>query len=106
MENSNLERIDKMKCKVCGTEWQPSVQARYIAVVNGITGRIEYDCFDCPKCGCQNIAGNRIPTKKEVRRVEAVREYVCDHLCVHAAEDSEYLEQRCEECKLEELTRI
>lgn len=34
---------------------------------------------------------------------EKIREYVCDNLCRHAAEDSDYLEQRCEGCKIKEL---
>ena len=40
------------------------------------------------------------------RKIEELRAYVCDHLCVHAAEDSEYLEERCKECRLEELSDI
>lgn len=90
-----------MKCKVCGKEFEPDIQKQY----TGIIGVTEYDCFDCPGCGCQNIAGNRIPAKRSIN-VEELREYVCDHICVHAAEDSDYLEQRCKECRLDELTKI
>ncbi len=39
-------------------------------------------------------------------RMEELREYVCDHLCIHAVEDSDYLLVRCEECRLKELTEL
>lgn len=31
--------------------------------------------------------------------IEELMGYICDNLCVHAAEDSDYLIERCEECK-------
>lgn len=51
------------------------------------------------------MVGSRLPEKKGID-IEQLREYICDHVCVHAAEDSDHLEQRCEECRLEELTKI
>lgn len=39
-------------------------------------------------------------------QIEELREYMCDHLCVHAIEDSDYLQVRCEECRLKELTEL
>ena len=95
-----------MKCKVCGTEFKLEKSKRYTALSNGILGgTTEHDCFNCPECGCQNMVGTRLPEKKSID-VEQLREYICDHVCVHAAEDSDYLEHRCKECRLEELTKI
>lgn len=34
---------------------------------------------------------------------EEFMEYICDALCKHAAEDSDYLVQRCEECRIKEF---
>lgn len=34
---------------------------------------------------------------------EEFMEYICDDLCKHAAEDSDYLVQRCEECRIKEF---
>jgi hypothetical protein len=90
---------------VCGVEFKLEKSKRYTALGNTILGKTEYDCFNCPECGCQNIVGTRFPNKKSIS-VEQLREYVCDHICVHAAEDSDYLEHRCKECRLEELTEI
>lgn len=53
-----------MKCKVCGTEFEPKKEDKYIVKVTKrtsmVTADIEtYDAFDCPKCGCQQLAGLR-----------------------------------------------
>ena len=50
-----------MKCKVCGNEFEPEKEKRYTArAFNIITKEDFYDCFDCPKCGCQLIANKRM----------------------------------------------
>lgn len=54
-----------MKCKVCGHEFELNKENRYTSIREEnqlITGTIfrEYDCFDCPKCGCQNMVNERI----------------------------------------------
>lgn len=51
-----------MKCKVCETEFEPINENRYVVKdVDIITGRDTYwDCFDCPKCGCQIIGYKRL----------------------------------------------
>lgn len=53
-----------MKCKVCGTKFKPKKEDKYIVKVTKrtsmVTADIEtYDAFDCPKCGCQQLAGLR-----------------------------------------------
>lgn len=59
----------KIKCKVCGNEFNPIVERHYISRDEGNTGVIDalvskpeeklYDTFDCPECGCQVIAQER-----------------------------------------------
>ena len=52
-----------MKCNVCDTEFEPLKENKYTAKgKNFLTlEENEYDCFDCPKCGCQVIASKRMP---------------------------------------------
>ena len=59
-----------LKCKICGTEF-PAIDLRhYIAREITLSGGIaqafngeqesrEYDCYDCPQCGCLVIAQER-----------------------------------------------
>lgn len=58
----------KIKCKICGCEFNPIIEKHYISRDEGTTGlaiivRNEeeklYDTFDCPECGCQVIAQER-----------------------------------------------
>jgi predicted RNA-binding Zn-ribbon protein involved in translation (DUF1610 family) len=44
-------------CKVCGKEFTPRSYNK--KVVKTMSGK-HYDTFDCPKCGCQVIAHERI----------------------------------------------
>lgn len=59
--------------------------------------------------GANRELGYALAKKKRVikeikeKPIDDLREYVCDHLCVHAAEDSDCLEVRCEECRLKEM---
>ncbi len=51
-----------MKCNVCGHEFTPKKESKYIASQQtapmfGLTKY--YDCFDCPECGCQIVAQER-----------------------------------------------
>lgn len=58
-------------CKVCGREFPLMVEDHYIAqdprkigaIANFVNTdkAIEYDAFDCPHCGCQNIMQTRKP---------------------------------------------
>ena len=52
-----------MKCNVCGHEFTPKKENKYIASQQtapmfGLTKY--YDCFDCPECGCQIVAQERL----------------------------------------------
>ena len=52
-----------MKCNVCGHEFTPKKENKYIASqqtapIFGLTKH--YDCFDCPECGCQIVAQERL----------------------------------------------
>lgn len=59
----------KIKCKVCGNEFNPIAERHYISRDEGNTGVFDalvskpeeklYDTFDCQECGCQVIAQER-----------------------------------------------
>lgn len=59
-----------MKCKVCGADVDLEKENRYAAKeTNILTGHeLLWDCFDCPKCGCQVIASKRL---EKVERSDA-----------------------------------
>jgi hypothetical protein len=50
-----------MICKVCGKYFRANKENKYEVTVRpvGLSALVEetkiYECFDCPKCGCQNI---------------------------------------------------
>lgn len=59
-----------LKCKICETEFRATNDNHYISRDAGVNGGLNqsfngkheeklYDCFDCPKCGCQVIAQER-----------------------------------------------
>ncbi len=56
-----------MKCKVCGKRFRPTAEMRYLATENLAPLSVltavakTYECFDCPKCGCQNFVNIRMP---------------------------------------------
>ena len=64
-----MSGMKMMICNVCGYQFWPTVERHYVARDNGTTGIVSafkvsdetniYDTFDCPKCGCQNIAQGR-----------------------------------------------
>ena len=59
-----------MKCKICGKRMKLDKEEKYeiYNVPQGLKCLTEktviYECFDCPKCGCQNIINIR-----EINRV-------------------------------------
>lgn len=68
-ETSENLQIHKLKCNVCGCEFYPTADKRYTVIEPKVTGlitvvsddkRMLKDAFDCPACGCQIIAGNRL----------------------------------------------
>ena len=67
-KNSMIKKNKLHICKVCKTNFELLKENKYIACDNkGVqtiaTGYKYYECFDCPKCGCQNIVNIR---EKEV----------------------------------------
>lgn len=54
-----------MKCKVCGKRFKLKKENKYIKIKYPaglsvlIDNTVFYECFDCPKCGCQNIVNIR-----------------------------------------------
>lgn len=54
-----------MKCKVCGKRFRLEADKKYIYTKHpqGFGVLVEedkhYECFDCPRCGCQNIVNIR-----------------------------------------------
>lgn len=57
-----LEKINV--CKVCGKQFDLIKENKYIVQenkgINGITtGTKKFECFDCPRCGCQNVLNVR-----------------------------------------------
>ena len=63
-----------MKCKVCGKRFKLQADKRYEALkkpdgfagVFSGKGIVCYECFDCPRCGCQNIVHIREKTIIEI----------------------------------------
>lgn len=58
----------KIKCKICGCEFNPIIEKHYVSRDTSRTGVVTafsndeeklYDTFDCPECGCQVIAQER-----------------------------------------------
>ena len=58
-----------MKCKVCGKKFIPNAKDMYFVVEDQpvlqtlVNVPKTYECFDCPRCGCQNLAGIRMSRK-------------------------------------------
>lgn len=50
----------KIKCSVCGKEFEPKKEMRYTGISCGMVGNTLYDCYDCPECGAQYVAKKRI----------------------------------------------
>ena len=54
-----------MKCKVCGKRFKAIAENKYIAIekMGAFEGLAKtpkkFECFDCTKCGCQNIVNIR-----------------------------------------------
>jgi len=61
-----------MKCKVCGKWFKLQADKRYEEIKKEVFSKpVFFECFDCPKCGCQNIVNVRLRTVYEINdRVE------------------------------------
>ena len=72
----DMEKLNKLRCKVCGKEFIPQAKKRYTAKENMTSGGLVeafswktkdpdlFDCFDCPQCGCQMVINRRLDTLK------------------------------------------
>lgn len=59
----------KIKCKICGCEFNPTIERHYVSRDSGKIGVFAaiqsnpedklYDTFDCPECGCQAVVQER-----------------------------------------------
>lgn len=62
---NNEENVNRYECQICGALFEPNKANRYLAVENEapimavFTSPVTYECFDCPKCGCQNRVNER-----------------------------------------------
>lgn len=57
-----------MKCKVCGKHFKLQADKRYEVVKHTpFCYPTFYECFDCPKCGCQNIMQERDKSVGELK---------------------------------------
>lgn len=60
-----------MKCKVCKKRFTPLASQMYVAVeeqpvlYNIVSAPKQYECFDCPRCGCQNFVNIRMSRKAD-----------------------------------------
>jgi len=52
-----------IKCKVCGKRFVLKHENKYLITKRGLSilaiGDTVYECYDCPKCGCQIVANIR-----------------------------------------------
>lgn len=66
---ANDVKKDMVQCLCCGSVFSPTKEMRYTArdtkparqaLFTQLGEPKEYDAFDCPQCGCQIIAGERL----------------------------------------------
>lgn len=61
----NEENTNGYKCQICGALFELNKANRYLTEENEapimavFTSPVTYECFDCPKCGCQNRVNER-----------------------------------------------
>ena len=61
----------KIKCSVCGKRFLPKKEDVYqtvesLSLTQALTSTPKtYDVIDCPKCGCQELLGIRMPKAAE-----------------------------------------
>ncbi len=86
-------------CKICGREFPLMIEEHYIArdpqrvgVLANLANTdkaIEYDAFDCPHCGCQNV----MQTRKSLWMPEE-----CDEEKTEESEDNSQTHHGCSGC--------
>ena len=90
-------------CKVCGRDFALMAEEHYVVREFGKKGLVEalsakepmqYDAFDCPHCGCQNVMQVRMIDVEEFTDTE--EHDLCDG-CEY--EDCKADEEPCKECR-------
>ena len=70
--NNEIENTNRYECQICGALFELNEANRYVIVEEEapLTAMFSvpttYECFDCPKCGCQN----RVNERKEGLRID------------------------------------
>lgn len=63
--NNKIENTNRYECQICGALFELNKANRYVIVEDEATLTaifsvpVTYECFDCPKCGCQNRVNER-----------------------------------------------
>jgi len=63
--DNEIENTNRYECQTCGALFEPNKANRYLVVENEapimavFSTPTTYECFDCPKCGCQNRVNER-----------------------------------------------
>lgn len=57
----SAEIYNGYRCKLCGAHFELNKKDKYVLKVNSslFLPPDTYECYDCPKCGCQIIANER-----------------------------------------------
>lgn len=93
-------------CKVCGRDFALMVEERYTAVDAHKIGAFaalvstdkdtQYDAFDCPHCGCQNVMQERKHTEFDKGNSSCDYFVNCEE-CKH--DDCDEDDEPCASCK-------
>lgn len=63
--NNEIENTNRYECQICGALFELNKANRYVIVEDEapimavFSTPTTYECFDCPKCGCQNRVNER-----------------------------------------------
>lgn len=99
-------------CKICGRDFPLIIEEHYVArdlekkgVLPALSGEVEsaeFDAFECPHCGCQNIMQSRKPTL--FSKGECPCDFgICDE-CDHVGESKDTKEHDgCSGCAHEDV---
>lgn len=61
--------MKKIKCRVCKKRIKLDKAIFYPVLKSSFVGKKEFwECFDCPRCGCQNIAGIRYGFEDQIEQ--------------------------------------
>jgi len=111
--SSNVSKQNKgmTTCKVCGRDFALIAEEHYIArdtdvigVIPALSGTkepVQWDTFDCPHCGCQNVMQERKAALAEDN--ECPCDFgICDE-CDHAGQNNTEVHDGCVGCTYENM---